>query len=342
MRADVAASGCVDHGPDVGRGRPRVAQFEFACRAFEHGQHRCCYLALQEQRAQRRTTLPCAVKCRGKNIAYDLFRQRGGIDDHGIDAAGFGDQHGIRIEMRGQRGVDTAGTRQRTGETHAGNARIAGQGATHMLAIAWQQDQHVARHARQVQQRYRAGGHQRGLLGGLGDYRITRDQRRRHLAGEDRKRKIPRRNAHEWPQGRTFRGAQGRACLGRVVAQQVDRLAQFGKCVAPGLAGFTRGQCEQFAGVLFVELGCAFQQRGALDHRAGLPTRKGRRSRAHGIVDLLRTARLYVADPIAGIRRAHDRECRAGATGDGRHSLPAGMAEWRHGEIERRQCVRVG
>src|SRR5207302_10780973 len=47
------------------------------------------------------------------------------------------------------------------------------------------------------QQMHRGGGDQRGLLGGLGNDGVAGGERRGDLAGEDRQRKIPRRDAGE-------------------------------------------------------------------------------------------------------------------------------------------------
>ncbi len=60
-----------------------------------------------------------------------------------------------------------------------------------------QEMQHVAGDPGLVQQPHRGGGDQRRLLGGLGDDGVAGGERRGDLAGEDRQREIPRRDAGE-------------------------------------------------------------------------------------------------------------------------------------------------
>ena len=55
--------------------------------------------------------------------------------------------------------------------------------------------QHVARHARLMQQPHASRGDQRRLLGRFREHRIARGERARDLASENRQRKIPRRDA---------------------------------------------------------------------------------------------------------------------------------------------------
>ena len=70
--------------------------------------------------------------------------------------------------------------------------RVSRTSAAPTLAAAGQQLQHVGRHAGLVQQLRGEEGDDRRLLGRLGEHRIAGGQRRRHLAGEDRQREVPR------------------------------------------------------------------------------------------------------------------------------------------------------
>ena len=83
----------------------------------------------------------------------------------------------------------------RAGEQHAMHARVADQRRADGLAAAGQQLQRAARHAGRVQRAHRRGGHQRRLLGRLGQHHVAGGQRRGDLAGEDRQRKVPRADA---------------------------------------------------------------------------------------------------------------------------------------------------
>jgi hypothetical protein len=72
-------------------GRCGRSQFSLQ-RALQHGQHAVGHVLLQAEHAQRRAALAGAVEGRGDDIADHLFGERGGIDDHGVLAAGLGDQ----------------------------------------------------------------------------------------------------------------------------------------------------------------------------------------------------------------------------------------------------------
>ena len=93
--------------------------------------------------------------------------------------------------------LDQLGDFGRAGEADAGDARIGGQRRADRRAVAGQQLDDVFRHAGLTQQLDGADGDQRRLLGRLGDHRIAGDERCRDLAGEDRERKIPRRDADD-------------------------------------------------------------------------------------------------------------------------------------------------
>ena len=77
----------------MGRRIARIAKFELARSARDHVEHTVGHILLHAQAV----AAPNNADRRSGNadvnhiIGY-LFRQRGGIDDHGIDAAGFSDQ----------------------------------------------------------------------------------------------------------------------------------------------------------------------------------------------------------------------------------------------------------
>ena len=72
------------------------------------------------------------------------------------------------------------------------------------------------------------GGDQRRLLGGLGEHRVAGGERGGDLAGEDREREVPRADADDRAERNDASGVGEIAPrLGRVEAQEVDRLAHF-------------------------------------------------------------------------------------------------------------------
>ena len=119
-----------------------------------------------------------------------------------------------------------------------------------------------------MQQRHRPGGDHRRLRRRLGDHGVADHERRRHLAREDRERKIPGADRHEdaaamQPQHVALAGGSRQvpvlepACLGGVVAQEVDRLADLGHGVAQGLAALPHAARHEPGGMLLVEVGGA-------------------------------------------------------------------------------------
>jgi hypothetical protein len=85
----------VDHRADVGGQAVRHADAQFLHRALQHLDGFIGDVFLQEQHAQRRAALAGAVEGRAQHVLHHLLRQRRGIDDQGVLAAGFGDQRNV-------------------------------------------------------------------------------------------------------------------------------------------------------------------------------------------------------------------------------------------------------
>ena len=118
---------------------------------------------------------------------------------------------------------------------------------------------------------------------GLAATAVAGHQGRNHLAGEDRERKVPRRDAHEHAapvqaQLVALAGGAGqlhrrepRARLERVVAAEVDRFAHLRHAVAPGLASFGHQQRAELRQPRLQPFGCQLEDVGALLHRPCIP-----------------------------------------------------------------------
>ena len=110
MRAIWASSRCfglgVDHRADMGRGIAGIADAQFARGAGDHLDHAVGDVLLHEQQAQRRAALAGGAEGGRHDVVGDLLGQRGGIDDHRVDAAGLGDQRHDRAVLGGERAVD--------------------------------------------------------------------------------------------------------------------------------------------------------------------------------------------------------------------------------------------
>ena len=219
------------------------------------------------------------------DVVGHLFGQRRGIDDHGVDAAGLGDQRHDRPVFVGERAVDGAADFGRAGEGDAGDARI-GDKARADVAVAGNEMQRARRHAGFVQQRNGERGDQRRLLGRLGDDGIAGDERGGHLAEEYRQREIPRADADKdaaaaiaqfvalagRPRHRLRRKRDPR--LRGIIAAVIDRLAQFGERIVERLAAFVLQQRDQPAAVDLEPVGGAFERGGALVDRRRRPGRE--------------------------------------------------------------------
>ena len=168
----------VDHRTDMGRRIARIAERQFARGARDHLDHAVGHVLLHAEQPQRRAALAGRAERRGDHVVGDLLGQRGGIDDHGVDAAGLGDQRHDRAVLGGERAVDGAADLGRAGEGDAGDAR-------HRRPAPRRPCRRRARDAARstgtpawCSSRTASARDQRRLLGGLGHHRIAGDQRR--------------------------------------------------------------------------------------------------------------------------------------------------------------------
>ena len=176
-----------------------IADGQRVHRPRDHRDHRIGDIVLDEQHPQGRAALARALEGRGDDVAGDLLGQGRAVDDHRILAAGFGDERDDRPVALGQRAVDHARGPGRAGEDDAREQRMRGQRSADDAARAGRELDDMLGNARLVHQLDRERADQRRLPGRLGDHRIARGERRRHQAGEDRQREIPRRNGGEHP-----------------------------------------------------------------------------------------------------------------------------------------------
>jgi hypothetical protein len=200
------------------------------------------------EQAQRRAALAGRAEGRGHDVVGDLLGQRGGVDDHGVDAAGLGDQRHDRAVLGRERPVDGARDLGRAGEGDAGD-----RGGDQRRADAPSPGRAAApRRARRPRAAAapRRGGDQRRLLGGLGDDALPAASAaatwpRKIASGKfhgEMQTKVPRprRMQHGSPRrsGRaSLATANFASRLGGVVAAEVDRLADLGDGVVERLAG---------------------------------------------------------------------------------------------------------
>ena len=141
-------------------------------------------LLLNAKQAQGRTALAGGIEGGIKHIRDHLLGQGGGIDEHRILPAGFGDQRNrsaVPAGAQGQLLVDLPGDFGRAGEDHTVAARIGHQRRTD-LTVALQTMQPFPRDARLMQQRHGESGNAGRLLRRLGEHGIAGGQSTRRPA----------------------------------------------------------------------------------------------------------------------------------------------------------------
>ena len=120
----------VDHWAHVGGQALRIAHAAFGHRAAQHLQRVLGHVFLNAQDTQRGAALAGAVEGGGHHVGHHLLGQGGRVDDHGIQAAGFGDQRrraALRIQTTGDAALQNTGDVGGAGKHHAAYAGVVDQ-----------------------------------------------------------------------------------------------------------------------------------------------------------------------------------------------------------------------
>ena len=187
----------VDDRPDVGVRARRVADSQLHHRAGEHLEHARRRFLLHQEDAQRRAALARAVEGRRQQVGHHLLGQRGGVHHHRVQAPGLRDERNDGTVARSERPVDGERGLERSGEGDACHAGIAHERGADGVSGSGDDAQHVVRHARFVEERRGARRHEGCLFRRFCHHRVSRGERRAHLAREDRERKVPRADTRE-------------------------------------------------------------------------------------------------------------------------------------------------
>src|SRR3990167_2676157 len=169
----------VDHRADIGAQALRVAQAVFSHGALEHVDHSIRHVFLHTQHAQCRAALTRAVEGRGHDIDHHLFSERRGVDDHAVEAAGFGDQRNgaaLGIQATGEVALNDPGHFGGPGKHHATHSLVADQASADGFATARQQLHGAARYTGVEQNAHSLRSDQRRLFGRLGQHGVTGSQ----------------------------------------------------------------------------------------------------------------------------------------------------------------------
>ena len=286
MRAEHAPGFVIDYRPDIGRRVQRIADGQGAHGSGQHGDDDVGDLLLQIQHPQRRAALPGALERRDDHVVDDLFRQRGGVDQHDVLAAGLRDQGHDGPIPPGELPVDEGGCFHGPRKGDTGDTRVADEWAANPGAVTGQQVQHALGHARLVQQAYRFGSDQRRLLRWFGRDAVAGRKRGADLAHEDCQGKVPRADTGEdtapvQAQLVAFSGRPGqmRRCgespsrLHGVITAEIDGFANFGQGILQGTTGLRADQPDESLAVGFQEVRRAFQDFRAVVAAPGIPMR---------------------------------------------------------------------
>ena len=309
----------VDHRPDVGRRIERVAKGELRRRPFDHGEDVLGHVLLQAEEAKRRAALPGRAEGGSDDVVGHLLGERGGIDDHGVDAAGLGDEGDDRPALLRQRPVDRPCDLGRAGEGDAGG-RGVGDERRSDRSVARRKLRRRLGHAGPVEELEGAEGDERRLLGRLRHHGIAGGERRGRLAEEDGERKVPRRDGYEdaarpvaeevalagRPRHRHRLGEKA-AGLGGIVAAEVDRFPDLGNAVVERPAALAGDERDEAVARCFEELGEAVEGRGALDRRHFRPAPEAGRRPRHHLVDRFKRRLQHAADAGLSVGGARHR-----------------------------------
>ena len=181
------------------------------------------------------------------------------------------------------------------------------QCGAHGVAGAGHQLDGIDRHTGFMQNFDHHIGHQRRLLGRFGQRAVAAGQRRSHLAGKNRQRKVPRADAQHHAQRAVRVVVKRGGDLGGVVTQEIHRLAHFGNRVGQRLAGLANDQAEHALRALLQQVGGAAQAGGARRGRRAVPDLRSAGGAADGLLDLLRRGRAHPADGVARVGRVQHR-----------------------------------
>ena len=85
----------IDHRPNIGFELRGIANAQLRHRALEHADDAVRDVVLQAEDAKRRAALARGVEGGGQHVADHLLRQRGGVHDHRVLAAGLRDEGNV-------------------------------------------------------------------------------------------------------------------------------------------------------------------------------------------------------------------------------------------------------
>ena len=191
MGGDGAPGVLVDDRPHVGLQAGRVPDAKLRHGAGQHLGDGLGDVLLHVEQAQGGAALPGALEGGGRDVLDRLLGQGRGIDDHGVQAAGLGDQGGGMVAGQDHGPADGAGHGRGPGETDPGDPRVRGERRAHALAVAGQELERRHGHTGCMKQAGRLRGDQRGLLSGLCEHRVPDRERGRDLAAEDGQGEVP-------------------------------------------------------------------------------------------------------------------------------------------------------
>ncbi len=269
-----------------------------------------------------RALLPRVVEGRDDDLADGHIEIGVRVDDDRVLAAHLGDDllDAVGGGVLGRLADDAQPDIHGAGEGDEVHARVTHEEVADLAAGAGEEVDRPRRCAGRLEEaRHLRGDHGRGA-GRLDDHRVAGDQRRAGHAGEDRERKVPRRD-DECDAARLIEvdvvlaghvahapGLAQAQHLAPVVLEEVDRLVDVPVRLAARLAGLERHERGELERLGAHELGRPEQHGRALLGRRVAPRRERRLGSGHGGFGLGTAAVGDRADHLVRGRRVHRRQ----------------------------------
>ncbi len=205
---------------------------------------------MQEQHAQGGAALPRTLEAGCHHIAHYLLGQCGGVDDHTVLAAGFGNQGDRSVAALGQLAREPVARCGGTREHDSFYSQVGDQLLPYGAPFGDQQGDGALGKATRRHQIHGAPGNQAGLFCGFGNYRVARRQRGTDLADENRQGEVPGADTkHHAARLQAMLGKAGLHSARGVITQEIHGFAHFRDTIAQCFTRFLAAQCDQLIAV---------------------------------------------------------------------------------------------
>ena len=289
----------VDHRADVGRGLPGVADDERVHRAGEHLEHAGARLLLhvEHRSAEQRWPADWKAEASTSRTTCSVSAVESTIIALMPPVSAMSTASGAAVSASVR--LIACATSVEPVKTTPAMPGAAVSGAPTVGPSPGRSCSAAAGTPGRVQELDGAGGDQRRLLGGLGDHRVAGAEGGGDLAGEDREREVPGRDAdqHAARPRPVALGLRRRSSAGSRPPRAARRRRRAASCRPRA------GERGQLGGVRLVEVGGARAAPRALGRRPGRPAAKPSGAAASAAATASGVASATVADGVGRVSR---------------------------------------